>query len=215
MNRILSRISGPLLIGSILALGAMAWPGHASAEARFFFRGSGGLLPMQVAAVPEEDGTAGEDEEPRGEAFMRFAYSHGWTLECKTDWSAAKLAQYRDLLETRPEVTWNMGSQVFTGVIPATAAAWFYGSATFPQWLAFEAYHSTFAYEYYEDDGRVELRAVTPPEGDPRDYPADAASGPSPCSNGTAEMVEVGPSPNESGNMFYPVTLESVELVYR
>lgn len=67
MNRILSKISGPLLIGSILALGALAFPVHAdAADGRFIFRAQSGLLPMQVVANDGTGGTGGSAETSPG-----------------------------------------------------------------------------------------------------------------------------------------------------
>lgn len=96
MNKILWKISGPLLIGSILALAALAFPVHAdAADGRFMFRTSG-LLPMQVAAAPEDDGkTGGGEEAPAWEwdghfDMLTFAFPNGWTFLCQTgDWHTA------------------------------------------------------------------------------------------------------------------------------
>lgn len=61
MNKFLSRISGPLLITSILALGALAFPVHADAAAGplIVFRAQSGVLPMQVANNDSEGTGAG------------------------------------------------------------------------------------------------------------------------------------------------------------
>jgi len=63
MESILSKIAAPLLVGSILALGYMAFPGHAEAgEQRFVFRLKSQTLtpPKQVADNGGEEGSAGK-----------------------------------------------------------------------------------------------------------------------------------------------------------
>lgn len=66
MGKILSKISGPLLIGSILALGALAFPvhSHAADGPLFVFRASSGVLPMQVANNGNGDTGGGAETSP-------------------------------------------------------------------------------------------------------------------------------------------------------
>lgn len=69
MKSVLTKISAPLLVGSILALGALAYPGHADAgEARFIFRLKAATVerPTVVADNGDKEGGTGGTGMPGG-----------------------------------------------------------------------------------------------------------------------------------------------------
>ncbi len=132
MNKILAKISAPLLLGSILALGALAFPSSSNAAdgPRFIFRASAGLVSPTIVAEnggtgggtetspggetdaggsggDGEAGSGGDDEgsteTPAGQAFLKINFLDGWSFECETNWSAGDLAAYRHLIENETQ----------------------------------------------------------------------------------------------------------------
>ncbi len=95
MKSILSTISAPLLVGSILALGAMAYPGHADAgQQRFAFRLKSTVL-TQVADNNGEQGggqDAGSNSGPK--SWLVLSFAGGYSIECETAWTAEFVAAH-------------------------------------------------------------------------------------------------------------------------
>jgi hypothetical protein len=202
MSKILSRISGPLLIGSILALGALAWPGQASAAdgPRFIFRASAGLVspPTLVAdngstgetgetggtGDAGDDDTAGDGDTARGDEggagdgspWFVAEYGEGWKFECPTTWDQATLETYRELLETEAVGTWTPGTGfVYQSARPASAFLAPESSQVF------DAFHSLFGLTY-TSDGETVVLGNSKMSGDPRPWPSNPSGNPLPCS---------------------------------
>lgn len=198
MNNILTKISGPLLVGSILVLGALALPAHADATdgPLVIFRASSGVLPMQVAdngGGKEGGGGASKSGFPT----LRFAYSGGWVFECRTDWTPEMLEADEQFLVTR-----------WTGSKTAPAG-------TFPE-LGYQTnsampFTSSFVAIYFDAGTTAQVYKANN-QGDPR--PESRIGGkPNPCADGTAEIVARGPDTDLT--TFIRREIISLDYVYK
>lgn len=207
MKSLLTKISAPLLIGSILALGALALPGiaRADATATLFFRSK----PSVIAAVASGSGGGNTGTPVQKTAWFRAEYGDGWSFECPTAWDSATLATYKGLIDTKGRAEWSPETGLtYAGTEPA--GAYVNSRAGYP----FIADHSIFRVTY-TSDGKTSINGQVAFQGDPRAYPPNAARDPLPCrwEDYYAGKVHITAGDVSGAMRFVP--LLNVSIVYR
>lgn len=169
MKSMLSKIAAPLLVGSILALGALALPVKADAgDQRFAFRLKN-TVATQVVDKGGEEGSgqdAGSVSGPK--SWLVLSFAGGYSIECETAWTA-------DFVAAHPK--------------PFRSASL---SLVHPYAYAYTGWHSLDSIPDGKGDWYRALSITPAPGGGISSDPWLAEYG-QPCVQGTADLV--GPFP--------------------